>query len=206
MFFIVSMLFLIACGQSNEQFDKVAVNNNQNDQNIVSDRKEFDTLPTFDEEIYKEYIPQKLAAFLNKEMPGWKIPAPAKWDKFWFNEYKSSNNLVNFISGDFNCDKRTDYALILADKRERVSIWVFFSKKNSFEKIKLDEFGSGLKEIYFGLEVLEPGEVKYIDPNNYKSNPVKKINCQAIQAVWFEKAAEAYYWERGKFKSIMTGD
>lgn len=199
--FIISMLFLTACGQTNEQFDNVAVNKNQSSRNDVSDRKEFDTLPAFNEEIYKEYIPQKLAVFLSKEMPSWKIPAPDRWDKYNFNEFKTSNNLVNFVSGDFNCDKQTDYALILADEQEQLSIWVFFSKKNSFEKIKLDDFGGSSEQIYFGLSILEPGTYK----NDWTPKPVK-INCQAIEEIYFEKASVAYYWDKGKFKSIITSD
>jgi hypothetical protein len=201
MFFIVSMLFLIACGQSNEPFENAAVNNNQNNQNLVSDGNEIDTLPAFNEDIYKEYIPQKLAVFLSEKMPEWKIPAPNKWGKTNFNEFKTSNNLVNFVSGDFNCDRKTDYALILADKQENLSIWVFFSKKNSFEKIKLDDFGDISEEIGFGLSVLEPGTIK----NDWTPKPVK-INCQAIEEIYFEKASAAYYWDKGKFKTITTSD
>ncbi len=202
MFFIASLLFFIACGPPNEQSKDVAADNNQNVlKNVASDSNQFDTLPAFDENIYKEYIPQKLAAFLKKEMAEWKIPAPKNWGKYWFNEFKTSNNLVNFVSGDFNCDKQTDYALILADKQENLSIWVFFSKKNSFEKIKLDDFGDISEEIGFGLSVLEPGTIK----NDWTPKPVK-INCQAIEEIYFEKASIAYYWDKGKFKTITTSD
>lgn len=197
---IFSIIFSTACGQTNEQIENVVVNSNQNNQNIISDRKDLDTLPAFNEDIYKEYIPQKLDVFLSKEMPGWKIPAPDKWG-YWFNEFKTSNNLVNFISGDFNCDKQTDYALILAGKQKELSVWVFFAKNNSFEKIKLEDFGDDSGEIIFGLSVLKPGIHKY----DWNPEPVK-INCQAIETIYFEKASSAYYWDKGKFKSITTSD
>lgn len=200
-FFPVLIIFFIACTQPNERLENFTANEGRANQNVVSDKKEFDTLPAFDEDIYKDYIPQKLAAFLAKEMPDWKIPAPNKWDKYNFNEFKTANNLVNFISGDFNCDKRGDYALILEDKRERLAIWVFFAEKTGFNKIKLADAGSGREQIESGIAVLEPGE----HGGDWNPKPVK-IKCQAIEDIYFEKAAEAYYWENGKFKSIITSD
>ncbi len=200
LFSLVLIILFIACKQSNERLENSSASNNQANQTVISDKNESYAPPAFDESIYKDYIPQKLAAFLAEEMPDWKIPAPDKWG-YWFNEFKTSNNLVNFVSGDFNCDKRADYALILADKQENLSIWVFFSKKNNFEKIKLDDFGDISEEINFGLSVLEPGTIK----NDWTPKPVK-INCQAIEEIYFEKASIAYYWDKGKFKTITTSD
>lgn len=204
-FFIVSILLFTACGQSNERFNNVGVNNNQGAYNAVADEKEFDTLPTYNENIYREYIPQKLVEFLAKELPGWKIPAPDNWDKFWFNEYKTSTKLINYISLDLNCDKQTDYALILAAERGELATWLFTFKKNGFEKMKLESYGSGWEQIGVGLEVLEPGKHNYINPSNYNTKPVK-IECQAVNIIGFEKTAEAYYFDKGRIKSIITGD
>lgn len=134
-------------------------------------------------------------------MPGWKIPAPDKWWKDNFNEFKTSNHLVNFISGDFNCDKRTDYALILADEREQSAIWAFFAKKNGFEKVKVEDSGNVSEQIDFALSALEPGE----HGGEWNPKPVK-IKCRAIEVISFEKAADAYYWDDGKFKSVITSD
>jgi hypothetical protein len=197
----LSQYYFLSLADDREQFENVALNNNQNAQNIVYDRKEFDTLPSFDEGIFKECIPQNLAVFLSKEMSDRKIPAPDKWDKYWFNEFKDSDNLVNFVSSDFNCDKRIDYALILEDRQEQLATWVFFAEKISFSKIKLEDMGGGMEEIIFGLSDLKPGIYK----NDWTPKPVK-INCQAVEIIYFEKASSAYYWDKGKFKWIITSD
>lgn len=198
-FFLILILFVAACEQSNEQAENLAPSEVPADRTVASSDNKYPAPPDSDESIYEQYIPQKLSDFLSEEMPDWKIPAPDKWDKHWFDEYKTANELVNFVSGDFNCDRRDDYALILSDEKDAAAVWVFLSTKNGFEKIKLDEVGGGQIEIGIGL--FEPQTIE----NDWTTKPVK-INCQAIEVGWFEKASEVYYREKGVFKSVTTGD
>lgn len=183
-FLFIAVICFAACAPPHE---KVAVSDAQSEEKTVSEKNDFNSSPAFGEDVYKEYIPPKLSVFLSEKMPGWKIPAPDKWDKNDFNEFKTANSLVNFVSGDFNCDERIDYALILADERNQAAIWAFFGEKNGFKKIKVEDAGDFSERVGFGLSILEPGE----HGGEWNPKPVK-IKCQAIEEVIFEKAATAY--------------
>lgn len=160
----------------------------------------------FDSTIYDQYLPAHLKSYLSANLQGWELPDPAEWDALWFQTYKSTNSLVNFISGDFNCDAQKDYALLLSNKRDSsLAVWIVHSGNNGFKGIKLDEYGNPDNHIQLGLELVEAGDLNYIDPDVDEPKSIK-LEYPAIQVVYFEKAATTYYWDKDKYSSVQTGD
>lgn len=157
-------------------------------------------------DIYNKYIPATLLNYINQSLPNMKLPNPSAWEKYWFDMYRKEKSLVNFVAGDFNCDGRSDYALLLADQKNRIVPWAFLAKDSGFEKTKLDEFDHMTTgPIDVGLDLLEKGDVHHLSEGGEPAKPVK-LRCEGVTIIFFEKAARSYYWENGKMRSIQTGD
>ena len=153
----------------------------------------------YDSTIYASYIPAVLKDHLDKALPGWSIPAPAKWEKYWFNQYKKDSSLVNIVPADFNCDGQKDYALILHKKKNALAAYAFVSSANGFTKHELQELGEEMELIGTGLELIRPSSVHHIGEGDEEPAPVQ-LKCDAVQIVWFEQAARTYYWNKNKCK------
>lgn len=160
----------------------------------------------YDSTIYDQYLPADLKSYLAANLQDWKLPDPAEWDALWFQTYRRTNALINFISGDFNCDAQKDYALLLTNKRDSsLSAWIIHSGNNGLTGRKLDEYGKPENHIQLGLELVEAGDLNYIDPDVDDPKSIK-LECPAIQVVYFEKAAITYYWDKDQYSSVHTGD
>jgi hypothetical protein len=198
---VLFTLLLFACGQNSTEKKTIT--------DTVQQRASPDT--TIGEKtpagsIYDQYLPQALKSYVQQSLPEWKLPDPTAWEKYWFDEYKKDKSLVNFITGDFNCDGLADHALILLNQQGDIGAWAFLAKDGSFEKTKLDQFEnlSG-GPIGTGLLILEKGEHSYLGPEGEIEKPVK-VKCEGVTVIFFEKAARSYYWENGEVKAIQTGD
>jgi hypothetical protein len=154
--------------------------------------------------IYTRYVPAKLLQHLSASLPGWKIPDPSSWEKYWWEQYRTNNSLANYFSGDFNCDGRPDHAMVLTDEKNDIGAWAFLAKDESFENVKLDQFENMTGQIGCGLTLLPPGQ--YGDLNNEDVNYRVDVKCPGITLIFFEKAARSYYFENGKLKWIQSGD
>lgn len=160
----------------------------------------------YDSTIYDHHLPAELKNYLSANLQDWKLPEPTEWDALWFQNYRSTNSLVNFISGDFNCDAQKDYTLLLSNKRDSsLAVWIIHSGNNGLTSIKLDEYGKPDNHIQLGLELVEAGNLNYIDPDMDDTKSIK-LECPAIQVVFFEKGATTYYWDKDKYSSVQTGD
>lgn len=164
-----------------------------------------DATPTYDSSIYSHYISPSVVRLLSQHLPQWHVPDPGSWDAFWFSEYKKDSALVNAISGDFNCDGKQDYCLLLTHVKEGLAVWVLQSAGETYKAIKLEELGHMERPIEVGLLITEAGQLDYLDEKAEEAKAVH-INCPAISVVFFEKAAWTYYWEDGKFVEVQTGD
>lgn len=51
---------------------------------------------------------------MEQKLPHWHLMNPNSWENFWFKQYQKDSSLVNYITADFNCDEKMDYALLLA--------------------------------------------------------------------------------------------
>jgi hypothetical protein len=165
-----------------------------------------DTIPLYDSTVYKKYIDTSVLQLLQSNLPEWHLPPPALWEKFWFNEYKKNEYLVNYAYADFNGDNKTDYAFIL-DNDKAIAVWILQSEGNRYKAIKLQDLGELTSTIDTGIDLVPKGKLDYIDLDNDSDNP-KPINLKhpALTITSFERAAETYYWQNGQYKSVTTGD
>ena len=151
-------------------------------------------------------IDSQLKVYLDTAFNGWTFPSPERWDSVWFNQYKNNGNLVNYVKGDFDCNKKTDYALLFKRGDARLVAYAFLWADKAFKKFELIDFGKDTtKLIDYGLEIIPSGKINYMDPESDDA-PFVMAKCQAVQVLSFEKGAETFYWEEGKFKSVPTGD
>jgi hypothetical protein len=194
-------MLLVACGQNTTE--KKTTGDTLPTKSLPQDTVVKDSVP--DRAIYSRYLSTALMHYVDISLPDWRLPDPSAWEKYWFDEYKRDKSLVNFISGDFNCDGTIDHALILTNAKGDIGAWAFLAKDSSFEKTKLDQFESLSNPIGAGLQILEKGEHGYIGADGEPAKPVK-VNCEGVTVIFFEKAARSYYWEKGKVKAIQTGD
>jgi hypothetical protein len=172
-----------------------------------SGRGMIDTFDQRSNNTYQRYIDQRLKSYLDTASGGWALPAPNRWDTVWFNLYHEDSSLVNYVSGDFDCNGIKDYALILKKANGTIGAYAFLSMGSTFKSEEIIEFGKDTgQQIDIGLDLLPPGTYHYIEPDSEKEPPPIKLKCNSIQVMYFERAAETYYWEKGKFKSITTGD
>jgi hypothetical protein len=200
------VLGLFSCGQAVTTADTKTIDTIQTAKNTSTSSTGTSKNDQYSSNIYERYIDPQLKNYLNKEFKGWTLPAPNRWDTVWLNQYKSDSTLVNYISGDFDCNQQMDFALLFQKVNGDIVAYAFLSTDNSFKATQLINFGKDTEEqIEFGLELLSPGKYNYMDPES-DSVPSVKINCNAVQILNFEKGAETFYWEKGKVKSIMTGD
>jgi hypothetical protein len=204
--YAVIVLVLLSCNNSNN--DNTAKGKDSNislhDSGLIKE-KVYETEKLYDSSIYASYVPVSLKEYLDKEVTGWSIPAPAKWESYWFNQYKKDSSLVNFLTSDFNCDGKKDYALILREKKGTLSSYAIVSNATGFSKHKLEDLGEEMDKIGTGLELVLPATIHHIDDSDGEP-PSLQLKCPAIQIIWFEQAARTFYWEKNKFKYVQTGD
>lgn len=160
----------------------------------------------YDTTIYDQYLPADVKNFLFTHLPEWKLPHPGEWDALWFQTYKTPNSLVNFISGDFNCDGEKDYALLLTNKVDAsLAAWIIQSGPDGYTGIKLEDYDKQENHIQLGLELIPPGSLNYMDLDSDEEQ-VLKLECSAVQVSYFEKGATTYYWNKDQYSSVVTGD
>lgn len=191
-----------ACGENKDQKE----GSNSTDtlkQSTIDTTKKTELTPLSSLKVYSSYIPESVNNYITTSLPDWSLPDPESWDKYWWDYYKKEKTLVNFISGDFNCDHKTDHALILTDKKGNTGAWALLAKDSSYESAKLEQIDKEPGMIGIGLEILEKG--KQGDLNGDKPRTVN-VKCEGVTIVFFEKAAHSWYWEKGKLKMIQTAD
>ena len=161
----------------------------------------------YDSTIYNDYVPAEIRAWLKTNLSAWTIPRPDEWDNLRFQSYKNPNSLVNYLSGDFNGDKKTDYALLLEDQQKHITAWVVQSGKQGFSAIKLEDYGKFDGHIGVGLSLVEPGtDLNHVDPDTNQPEPMVTLKFPGIQIEYFEVAASTYYWKNGKYHNVIVGD
>lgn len=201
----------MACNQQDQTHKteiKDAVSKNMADTPIVQNVQPQETIVSYDSIIYKQYISQGTMDLINQKLPDWYLVAPNNWDQFWFKEYKKDRSLVNYMAGDFNCDQKQDYALVLADRKNELAVWVLQSDGKDYKSIKLHDLGKTGIPLEVGIEIVPEGNLNYIVVDEDDEDGVKSIEleCPGIQVMFFEKSAVTYYWKNEKYHELQTGD
>lgn len=177
-------------------------------QTTITDKKvNSDTTHNESREISKQLaLDSQLEEYLDTAFNGWTLPSPNRWDTLWFNQYKNNGNVVNYVKGDFDCNKKSDYVLLFKRGDGNLVVYAFISDDKSFKKFELFDFGKDISgQIEYGLELMPPGKITYMDPESDDA-PFVLVKCNAVQVSSFEKGGETFYWEKGELRSVSTGD
>jgi hypothetical protein len=203
---VVSVSWL-ACKQKSTQSQASVDTTGKAIKHPAQPKVEQDTIPTYTEAVYRAHIPEEVNALLEEKLPGWRLPSPMSWEKYWFNAYKKDNALVNYVNGDFNGDSKPDYALLLENEQHVFKVWVLQSDGNDYKAIQLLELSEATLPLDVGLELIDKSKLSYLSMDE-GADDIKTMDLKhpAIQISNFEASAETYYWKDGKYQSVTTGD
>ncbi len=84
---------LFACKQSTTATNNKVHFDTVSTKTVLQTDNLYDTVKKVSDRIYEGYISPQLKKYLNKELPGWTLLSPGRWDKYWFNEYKKIAHL-----------------------------------------------------------------------------------------------------------------
>jgi hypothetical protein len=146
-------------------------------------------------------LPAAARRLLDKKYPGWKFPKVSADIRQYF---KKSDAELNLVSGDFDGNGRADYALQIehgvefTDRGTSVpkSHLVVLMKNNNGYRLQIIDGGGDF------IALTKKGDKGY----NWETRKNFIFARDAIETVFFEKAATAYVYEKGKFRAIVTSD
>lgn len=175
---------------------------------IITEGKPIDGL----DPIYTKYINTQLLSYLRQEHPGWTVPNQNMWYPKLFNKYKTDSSLVNYISGDFNCDGNEDYALIIDKGSQSLAAIAFLADGKSFKTVQLTQLIPREAEKFdFTFKLYKQGKYNISDPDLTPTD-LKYVNlkCPAVGIGSFNElydgGDEVFYWVNNELRSCMIGD
>jgi hypothetical protein len=160
------------------------------------------------DQMYNRYISEELLSYINKSHPTWSVPNQNLWYPQLFDKYKTSNSLVNYIQGDFDCNGKTDYALIVDKGKNILSAVAFLRFNDRYKTVELTELGNAGEKIAFRLKLYKAGHYDIADPDLDPSDPkFVNLKCSGVGIGHFKELYEGgddvYYWEKGELRSCV---
>ena len=149
----------------------------------------------------KESIPENLANFLDDQYGMWEIYDNSKLNKYPYPFKKS----VNYIEGDFNCDNKIDYAMMLERYVENDTLGILISVHSmlngEFQLFELEKRNNrfGPEEI---LILVQKGTEDY----SYDTDDVFNYSCDAILFYYYECCGQSYVFNDSNYVKIQTVD
>lgn len=164
--------------------------------------------PGYTSQVYNDVIPDSALSIIHKTMPSYNFPKPEIWDKFWFAQYKNAGNLVDYVSADFNNDRKTDYAVILQNPAGDLGMWVLISDSSNYKSIQIADLGRINPEGKFekGITLIKSGLIDYIDFDDEGRMKTMNLETPGVTLLKFESSATTYFWKNGKLESVVTVD
>ncbi len=146
-------------------------------------------------------IPEELLMFIKQKLPYYHIPNINEYIKEWSIFYNYNYlQIPYFVKGDFNGDKYEDYALLLLDTLNQLSLFAFNKKIDSdYSEFYIKNIGYNEK-IDVGLNIYIKGEkLEGIDGKILLHRDAFIVNI-------FETSSQLYYWENGEYKEFWLSD
>jgi hypothetical protein len=164
------------------------------------------------DDIYQKYIPSELLSYIEISQPTWSVPGQNMWYPQLFNKYQTDSSLVNYVSGDFDCNGKRDYALIMDKGMNHLAAIAFLRVDNGFKTVELTELlHSEGQKIDFVLSLYKPGRYDIVDPDLLPSDP-NYVNLKGNSVgiglfnELYEGGADVYYWDEGQLRSCVIDD
>jgi hypothetical protein len=160
------------------------------------------------DQMYNSYISEELLSYLDKSHPTWSVPNQNLWYPQLFDKYKTSNSLVNYVQGDFDCNGKTDYALIVDKGKNVLGAVAFLRFNDGYKTVELTELGNPGEKIAFRLKLYKAGHYDIADPDLDPSDPkFVNLKCSGVGIGHFKELYEGgddvYYWEKGELRSCV---
>ena len=150
---------------------------------------------------------------------GFRLPTQKDMKDYWKDKesftYKTldgtgKHKAPYWTSGDFNGDKKIDYAYILISlKNNEKQLFAFLSSNNGYMARKLGESHS----FEMGVATQEPGTIKTASGKGYweptpEDPPQVTATTQSIDYFMFESASSVFVWDKTSesFKRHWTSD
>jgi hypothetical protein len=201
------LLALISC-QPNETGNNIepmgAVVDSVNGKSQLANEKKFSL-----DEIHRQFIVPELLSYLERTHPTWSVPDQNKWYPQLFNKYKTKIALVSYVSGNFDCTGKTDYALIVDKGNNTLAAVAFLGNDSSFKTVELTDLPRGEGEkIDFALTLYKPGKYTIADPDLKPSDSRRvTFNCNGVGIGTFKELYEGgdqvYYWDKKNLLSCV---
>jgi hypothetical protein len=160
------------------------------------------------DEIYQKYISVELLSYLEAKYPTWSVPNENMWYPQLFHKYKTDSSLVNYISGDFDCNGQNDQVLIVDKGKNMLSVVAFLRVGDSFKTVELTEIGPAGEKIEFVLTLYKPGRYQIADPDLGPSDSkIANFKCNGVGIGKFKELYEGgndvFYWDHNELRSCV---
>lgn len=142
----------------------------------------------------------------------WLLPSLDRWETHWQEQYKAdSTGDLRMRHADMDGDGTIDHALFLcrADTTRRdTSYAVVVSFGNGrdtlLETYPWAEYQGG---IGMGLALEPPGTLSHLggEEDEAEASTVR-LKHPAVTVIFFEKASITWFWDKGTFQQVWTGD
>jgi hypothetical protein len=153
----------------------------------------FLTTPT---DIFAQSLPAKISSYLNNNYKGWKLSSETDGCGAEFSKSK--------VSGDFNGDKKTDYAVKFLRGRKGYII-AFVSNRANYKPIIL-ESGTTRDIKNQGLSIARKGETYGEIINDNFDRVTRRLQNDAPVGGTCESSAYIYVYKNGVFRRAFTSD
>jgi hypothetical protein len=146
-------------------------------------------------------LPIDIDTVLSSRFPGWEWGVVGADVKRFYRE-SHGREYPKFISGDFNGDGKTDYALKVQcnGKKGNTDVVIAFVSKDSNFLVFVLKTSSANYENYVTLE--KRGSRVY----DFGTDKEFVLRSDAVNLAHFEKAVETFIFKTNRFERIITGD
>jgi len=180
--------------------DKKKTTTTNNNASTKTENKVVAEEPEIDDSLV---LPDEIADFLENKMPGYSIPTKEEWLSQEYLDGMSRTirpryNEDILVEGDFNGDGIDDFATFLKDKKGNVRLYAFHKTATGYKKYELQKEGKG-GFLGAGLGVEEPGFV-------YGGNKEVGLEYNGINYNVYEKTGTTFYYDSGRYRSVLTSD
>ena len=146
-------------------------------------------------QVYGQELPKPAIQTLNRRFPGWKFVDVSPEVRQFVKDYLKAPSPV-IISGDFDGDRRRDYAALIRRIESRYYLVIFLRRNSRYKMHVIKDPGGEY------LTLAKKGTSDY----NYVAQKKITYPNDAISTGFFEKGGVSYVYHKGRFVSFVSGD
>lgn len=141
----------------------------------------------------------------------WELPALDRWDTYWQEQYTDSTGDLRHRTADLDGDGAVDHALLLSRKdttrQDSAYALVIRFGDDRDTLLEVAPWAESEGGIGVGLALEPPGEMGHLggEEGGEPEGSVQIVH-PAVTLVYFEKASVTWFWEKGSFHKVWTGD